>query len=109
MIIFSKIKANAKSGGDIYKGLVSGIPYNLTDLEGWKDFELFLAGLDDDFVEVEVQVFGYGEGETVQATPEEVAYMYMRLKMRPDFLETRCNKLSTHTFNFDWTPSELFN
>lgn len=108
MIIFSRIEARAETG-DIFKGLVNGIPNGLTDLDGWKGFELFLAGLDETSVEVRVQAFGYGEGEAFKATPEEVAYMYKRLEMRPDFLESRCENLGTHMFSFDWSPSELFN
>lgn len=107
MIIFSEIKATANTG-EIYKGLVGGIPNGLTDLDGWKCFELYLAGLDSCTVEVKVKTFGYGEGDAFTATPEEVAYMYQRLKMREDFLESRCESLGGHKFSFDWEPSELF-
>lgn len=107
MIIFSEIKATAN--GDTYVGLVSGIPNSYNDLEGWTGFEAFLADqVNGAFVEVKVQVWGYGEGEAVTATVEEVAYMYKRQEMRPDFLEARCEKLGSHKFTFDWDPSELF-
>ena len=107
MLIFSELRATA-STGEIYKGLVSGIPNSLSDLDGWKCFELYLAGLDTCSVEVKVRTLGYGEGDSFTATPEEVAYMYQRLKMRPDFLDTRCEYLGSHKFSFDWEPSELF-
>lgn len=107
MLIFSKLDAKATTG-EIYTGLVSGIPNGLSDLDGWKCFELYLAGLDSCSVEVKVKTFGYGEGEAFTATPEEVAYMYQRRKMTPDFLETRCEYLGSHKFSFDWEPSELF-
>jgi hypothetical protein len=108
MIIFSEINATATTGEN-YKGLAAGIPNGVTDLEGWKGFELYLACLTDSSVEVNVQVYGYGEGEAVRATVEEVAYMYQRLKMRADFLESRCENLGAHKFSFDWEPSALFN
>jgi hypothetical protein len=108
MIIFSKIKAKAATG-EIFNGLVSGRRKSLFDLEGWKGFELYLAGLDAATVEVKVEPFGYGEGEEFTATPEEVAYMYQRIEMRADFLESRCEKLGGYKFSFDWDPLELFN
>ena len=107
MLIFSKITATAATG-EIFNGLVSGRPQSLNDLEGWKGFELYLAGLDETSVEVKVQPYGYGEGEEFTATPEEVAYMYQRVEMRPDFLETRCSRLGGYKFSFDWDPTELF-
>lgn len=110
MIIFSKIKAKAKTG-ETWEGLTSGvaIPKSYIDLEGWKGFELFLMDLDEGtLVEVDVQVFGYGEGEKVIATPEEVAYMYKRIEMRADFLESRCVKLDSNNFSFEYLPSQLF-
>lgn len=107
MIIFSKIEAKADTG-EIFNGLVSGRPRNYMDLEGWKGFELYLAGLDETRVEVKVQPYGYGEGEEFTATPEEVAYMYQRIEMRADFLESRCEKLGAYKFSFDWDPLELF-
>ena len=108
MIIFSRIKAKAETG-ETHESLVAGIPYGLTDLEGWKNFELFLSCLEDTHVEVRVETFGYGEGDACKATVEEVAYMYKRLEMNKTFLESRCEKLGEHSFNFDWMPSELFN
>ena len=108
MLIFSKIDAKATTG-EIYTGLVSGIPNGLSDLDGWKCFEHYLACLDSCTVTVDVTSFGYGEGFSYEATPEEVAYMYQRRKMRPDFLETRCEYLGDSQFSFDWEPDELFN
>ena len=108
MIVFSKINATANTG-ETFTGLVSGRPKSYNDLEGWKGFELFLAGLDEAQVEVKVQPYGYGEGEEYTATPEEVAYMYMRIEGRPDFLETRCERLGGYKFSFDWDSLELFN
>ena len=107
MIIFSKLTASA-STGETCTGLVKGIPCGFTDLEGWVFFEDFLNELGSCSVEVKVQVFGYGEGDAFTASVEEVAYMYKRLEMRPDFLETRCESIDTHQFSFDWEPSELF-
>jgi hypothetical protein len=107
MIIFSKLTVTA-STGETCTGLVSGIPCGFSDLEGWMFFEDFLNELGSCSVEVKVQTFGYGEGDACTATVEEVAYMYKRLAMRPDFLESRCEAIDNHQFSFDWEPSELF-
>ncbi len=51
---------------------------------------------------------GYGEGETVKATPEEVAYMMMREQRDPDFLSGHCDCIGESDFNVNWCPDELF-
>lgn len=102
MIIFSEVTLVSESGKTT-DGLIIGIPNALSDLDGWMFAESFLESLPEkDFVTCKVRSFGYGEGEALRATVEEVAYIYMRLQMRPDFLETRCESLGSHRFTFDW-------
>ena len=43
-----------------------------------------------DEIKYRITAYTYGERNVVVATPEEVAYMDMRIRMRPDFLESRC-------------------
>lgn len=43
-----------------------------------------------------VETFLYGGEEAVDATPEEVAYIYKRVEMRSDFIEKRTEKCSEY-------------
>ena len=46
------------------------------------------------------RLYTYGERDVVVATPEEVAYMDMRIRMMPDFLENRCRMHAEAKFSF---------
>lgn len=47
-----------------------------------------------------ITAYTYGGEDVVAATPEEVAYMAMRIRMRPDFLESRCQMYAEIDFGF---------
>lgn len=49
-------------------------------------------------IDVCVETFLYGDGDPFDATPEEVAYIYQRESMRPDFIEARTGKTSESEF-----------
>ena len=73
--------------------LVSGCPQQSEDLKGWTAFEDFMKGVQKgSSVIAHIETFLYGEDEQYDATPEEVAYMYKRIEMRPDFIEKRTVK-----------------
>ena len=63
-------------------------------------------------IKCEVQTYGYGEDDgygKFDATPEEVAYMQKRIEMRPDFLETRCQKTRMpYKVDIRWEPTDSF-
>ena len=119
-LLFSKVTMT----GDGYETefLVGGIPREYEDLEGWCAADDFLEDLKgwcaaDDFLEdlenesdiqVHADAYIYGEGETVRATPEEIAYFMKRIDMNPDFLSNRCTNIESVDFNFNWDPVELF-
>ena len=106
-ILFSTVTATAED--EQVEFLCAGIPRELDDLEGWTAFEDFLGEIDNETeVAVHVESYLYGEEETYVATPEEVAYMQMRIGMREDFLETRCDNIESSDFRFNWSPDELF-
>ncbi len=89
--------------------LVGGIPREYDDLEGWTAFDNFMEDLDEDTeVSVHAEAYLYGEGETVKATPEEIAYFMKRIEMRSDFLSTRCDNIEDNDFTINWSPEELF-
>ena len=96
-IRFSRVNAITKGKASIF--LVGGVPASSADLEGWTAYHDFLEGLPKDTViTVCVETFVYGDGDPVDATPEEVAYMYMRSEMRPDFIEARTEKVAESEF-----------
>ena len=51
---------------------------------------------------------GYGEGETVKATPEEVAYFTMRADADEKFLHDRCDNIEDVDFTIRRSPDELY-
>lgn len=107
MIIFSKIKLTA--GDNNAEGLVSGQPQTSRDLDGWRIWEDFVKNIGEAAtVTVNVQSYGYGEGEAYVATPEEVAYMVQRISMRPNFLESRCSDEGSYTFTVQLNPEKMF-
>ena len=79
--------------------LVGGIPQKESDLEVWtgyRDFINIIPGYKR--IKVWVATFLYGGEEPVDATPEEVAYIYERIKMRKDFIDTRTRKIGETDF-----------
>ena len=88
---------------------VSGFPQEPDDLEGWTAYHEFLDEITEDtIVNIHAEAYLYGEGETVKATPEEVAYMTMRDQNDPNFLSGHCDCIGESDFNLSWYPDELF-
>ena len=80
-----------KSGEAESRFLVGGIPRIKNDLKGWTAYEEFMQKIHGESeVNIEEKIYIYGDGEFVNATVEEVAYMYERIKRREDFLQARC-------------------
>ena len=87
------------SGGTTASFLVGGSPKSQTDLLGWIAFENFVKSVPKgETVDAHAETFLYGGEEPVDATPEEVAYFYKRIEMRPDFIEKRTEKCSETNF-----------
>ncbi len=63
---------------------------------------------EDMVVNVHVVAFLNGEGETVRATPEEVAYIALRDECDQNFLSGHCDCIGESDFNVNWYPDELF-
>lgn len=96
-IRFSRVTAMTTEKAAIF--LVGGIPVSQEDLDGWTAFQDFTADLNENTViTVSVETFEYGEGEQCDATPEEIAYIYMREDMRTNFIETRTVKTEDSSF-----------
>ena len=87
------------SGGTTASFLVGGSPKSQTDLQGWIAFESFMKSVPKgETVIVYAETFLYGGEEPVDATPEEIAYFYKRIEMRPDFIEKRTEKCDETDF-----------
>ena len=96
-ILFSKVTMRDDYNESEF--FVSGFPQEPDDLEGWTAYHEFLDEITEDtIVNIHAVAYLYGEGETVKATPEEVAYIYMRENRRPGFIETRTKKTSESSF-----------
>ncbi len=97
-IRFSKVKLRSEETTGLF--LVGGMPYSQRDLMGWTAYKSFCEGLKENSpVSACVETFEYGEGEPFDATPEEVAYIYLRSEKRPDFIEARTKKIAEYEFS----------
>lgn len=106
-VLFSAVTVTA--GDQEKEFLVRGIPRELGDIEGYTAFEEFMEDIDEETeVSVHAEAYLYGEGETYTATLEELAYFYLRIEMREDFLSARCDNIEGVDFTFGWSPDELF-
>ena len=87
------------SGGTTASFLVGGSPRSQTDLQGWTAFESFMKSVPKgETVNAHAETYLYGGEEPVDATPEEVAYFYKRIEMRPNFIEKRTEKCGEISF-----------
>lgn len=106
-VLFSAVTVTA--GDDQMSFLAGGIPKKYDDLEGWTAFDRFMElTLFNTDVKVHVDSYRYGEGEAVNATPEEIAYFEMRAKLNERFLPDRCESIGTSDFSFSWSADEVF-
>ena len=104
-ILFSKVSLKADDGTDEF--LIGGAPSDEDELSGWAPYDDFIDSLRDEAEsEVYVESYLYGEGETVRATPEEVAYMQMRMDRDERFLAEHCDNISDCSFNILHEPEE---
>lgn len=89
-LLFSHVRVSSPDGNEA-EFLVSGIPREFDDFEHYTTFEDFLDGIEEDTeITVHADAYLYGEGETYQASIEEVAYASM-------------SDLTTHTVDdFVW-------
>ena len=98
-ILFSK--ATLASGGSSTTFLIAGAPSTVEEFDGWTAYHSLIDALPAGTeVQARITAYTYGERDVVVATPEEVAYMDMRIKMRPDFLESRCQSHAEIEFSF---------
>ncbi len=106
-IRFSQVTAEAD--GSEVTFLVNGIPKDYYDLENWTAFRDLVNNLESDTtVHIHTDTFVNGSGEVLDATIEEVAYMYLRMSWDNGFLGSICQHTGTTHFDIEWSPEELF-
>jgi hypothetical protein len=102
MIIFSEITCTANTTERTANDLVCGMPVCYADLVDGAAFKRLLKKCDrTSSITVEVNTFGYGEGDEWDATPEEVAYMKQRCVRDSHFLSTMCEKIRQYKIGID--------
>ena len=106
-ILFSQVKVQSADQTETF--LIGGIPKEYEDLSDSIQLEWFLQVYDSDInVQVHADAYLYGEGEVVNANFAELCYFLDRIRLNPNFLESRCQSAGSSDFSFDWCPEELF-
>ena len=106
-LLFSAVTVTA--GNEEIEFTVGGIPREYDDLVGWTAFDDFMENADAETeVSVHAEAYLYGGEETVTATPEEVAYLIMRMEQDEKFLARHCDNIEDVDFSFVRPPEEYY-
>ena len=104
-LLFSAVTVSAETAEAEF--LVFGIPTSAEDLEDWTTYNELVDSLNrEQELAVHVESYLYGEGETVKASPEEVAYLTMRSDRDQAFLSRHCDNFADSDFTILFTPEE---
>lgn len=78
-VLFSAVTVTANNEETEF--LVRGIPREYDDLEGWSTFDDFMEDISEETeVLVHAEAYLYGDGETVNASDEEITYFTNRIE-----------------------------
>ena len=106
-LLFSAVTVTA--GNEEIEFTVGGIPREYDDLVGWTAFDDFMENVDAETeVSVHAEAYLYGGEETVTATPEEVAYLMMRMEQYENFLSRPCDNSEGVDFSVLLSPNEYY-
>ena len=107
-LLFSQVRITVDDNTDEF--LVGGIPREIDDLEDYTAFDDIMTYLTDDTeVMVHAEVYLYGDGETMRAKPEDLAYLKSRMNNDDQFLNhSTVDNIESVDFSFVWSPEELF-
>ena len=101
-LLFSAVTVTA--GDEEIEFTVGGIPRECDDLVGWTAFDNFIENIDTETeVSVHAEAYLY-----VTATPEEVAYLMMRMERDENFLADHCDNIEDVDFSFLQSPDEYY-
>lgn len=103
-LIFSQVTLKAQT--DSIKLLCSGKPQSHEDLSGWRLYQNFIKNHPDDniCVDVDTRICGVPNTPTYDATPEEIAYFYLRIGTNPDFIQNETTPFDSKSFSL--TPED---
>lgn len=88
--------------------LVGGIPHSSDDLDGWNEFDDFMAALNEEMeIAVHVEAYLYGAGETESASDMEIALLQDRIAADPYFLSQCCDNIEDTDFVFTGYPMDF--
>lgn len=107
-LLFSRVRASTPDGNEV-EFLVSGIPREFDDFDYYTKFEDFIDSIEEDTeISIHAEAYLYGEGETFQASIEEVAYFTLRMQKDENFLSGHCDNIESVDFTFIYSPDERF-
>ena len=89
--------------------MVGGFPTEPDDLARCDEYQDFLDEIDDETsISVHVDAYICGNGETIRASPDEVAEISARTESEPDFLSDQCGWVGETDFEISWSPAEQY-
>ena len=107
-LLFSHVRVSTPDGNEA-DFLVSGIPREFDNFEYYTRFEDFLDSIEEDTeISVHAEAYLYGDGETINASIEQVAYLTLRMNADDRFLTDHCDNIESVDFTFIYSPDELF-
>ena len=106
-LLFSKV--TIQSDSDEVEFMVGGFPTEPDDLARCEEYQGFLDEIDDETsVSVHVDAYVCGNGETIRASPDEVAEISALIEAEPDFLSEQCDCVGETDFEIQWSPIESY-
>lgn len=106
-LLFSKV--TIQSDFNETEFFIGGFPTEPDDLARCDEYQDFLDEIDDEAsVSVHVDAYVCGNGETIRASPDEVAEISARIKAEPDFLSEQCDWVGETDFEIQWSPTEQY-
>lgn len=106
-LLFSKV--TMQSDFDEIEFFVGGFPTEPDDLARCDEYQDFLNEINDETsISVHVDAYICGNGETIRASPDEVAEISARIEAEPDFLSEQCDWIGDTDFEIQWSPAEPY-
>lgn len=106
-LLFSKV--TIQSDFNETEFFIGGFPTEPDDLARCDEYQDFLDEIDDEAsVSVHVDAYVCGNGETIRASPDEVAEISARTEAEPDFLSEQCDWVGETDFEISWSPAEQY-
>ena len=106
-LLFSKV--TIQSDSDEAEFMVGGFPTESDDLARCDEYRNFLDEINDETsISVHVDAYVCGNGETIRASPDEVAEISVRIEAEPDFLSDQCDWVGDGDFEILCSPAESY-